>query len=81
MSERERALIEVEIERVPDIDGDDWVQWCGARGLSALNGGRRAWIDHLNTYLRDANYLVYFQGALVAVTDSSELLPVGGKAL
>ncbi len=82
MSGRKSTFIVVEIEPIPDINGDEWYAWCAERGLDGLNGGRRAWISDLKTYLRNDDYLVYYQGILIATAHSSELeLESGGKAL
>ncbi len=82
MSGRRSTFIAVEVEPIPDIDGDEWYAWCAERGFYGLNGGRRAWISDLNTYLRNDDYLVYYQGMLVATAHSSELkLEPGGKAM
>ena len=56
MSGRKPTLIEVEVEPIPDINGDEWYAWCTERGFYGLNGGRRAWISDLNTYLRNDGY-------------------------
>ena len=81
MTDRERATIEVEIERVPDIEGPEWYEWCRERGFDPLNGDRKAWIGECRTYLRGAAYLVYWQGMLIGPADASELVLHGGNAL
>ena len=71
-----RARIAVEAEPVPTqgaIDPDAWVEWCELRGFDPLNGGRRAWIQSLETYLRGAEYLLYREGQLIDLAYEQEL--------
>ena len=35
--------------------------------------GRRAWIESMSTYLRDAEYLVYYDGALIDICNADSL--------
>ena len=69
----ERVRILVEIERVPDLEWDQWVSWCEAHGFDALASYRRAWISRLATYLRNDDCLIYFDGSLLDTAHSSEL--------
>ena len=63
------AWLRVEAEPVPDHHpaSREWDVWCRERSLDPLNSGRRAWIDSLRTYLRDANYLLYADGILIDI--------------
>ena len=83
MSDLERVWLEVDLERIPDIEGDEWVEWCGKRDLYALNGGRRAWIPRLSTYLRDDDCLLFYDGTLIATfrMESLKAQDPGGKAM
>ncbi|MCY4057545.1 MAG: hypothetical protein OXG44_06055 [Gammaproteobacteria bacterium] len=57
-------------ELTPEATGHaqkKWGDWCRARNIDPLNGGRRAWISALSTYLRDADYLVWHGSALVGL--------------
>ena len=49
---------EATIEKIPEGDGADFEDWCEQYGFVPLNEGRRAWCSSLNTYMRNADYLV-----------------------
>ena len=66
MSTRKRAVRtdEVEVEAIPDYapSSKAWAAWCEAHGLDNLGSSRRAWCTSAGTYLRGADYLVYYPG-------------------
>ena len=78
-TEREERLLRVEVERVPPpekVTARQWEAWCNAHGMRTLGPtGRRAWIDTLSTYLRDAEYLVYHEGELIDICNTDSLMP------
>ena len=61
----------VQLERIPkehEISAKDWSHWCQQRELDPLGpGGRRAWINVLSSYMRDADYLVYRGDTLIDI--------------
>ena len=67
-------------EEIPDrnvLSQGEWNEWCRSRGLDPLSDAlpsRRAWIPQLNTYLRNADILLYWDGALIAVGMKEEIL-------
>ena len=62
------------------VTAQQWEAWCEAHGMRTLGpAGRRAWIETLSTYLRDAEYLVYREGELIGICNTDSLMPVSGE--
>ena len=81
--EHEKRLLRVEVERIPapdQVTAEQWEAWCEEHGMRTLGpAGRRAWIDTLSTYLRDAEYLVYREGEFIDICNADSLVPVPEK--
>ena len=72
MTERDVKLtIIANIEQIPrdDIDNDEFLVWCERNDVTPLNGGRRGWSVRLNTYIRDADYVISCYGFEFLVTE------------
>ena len=80
MSDHKPMLLRVEIERVPaagELSREGWDKWCRDRYINPLVdalSGRRGWITRLDTYLREADTLVWFEGELVALCCDDDLV-------
>ena len=70
-----KVLLTGEIEKIPNGDGDDFVQWCQDKGFHPLNSGRRAWCPSLGEYMRDADYLFHADNGFSVFIRKSDILP------
>lgn len=76
MGERKTVYLECQVERIPgedEVSPKEWLDWCTARGIDPLGGGRRAWWSEISTYIRGADYIVYFDGTPIDVIGKESL--------
>lgn len=78
MAERLSAWLNVKADPVPDADAVSnaaWRDWCQSKGFDDLGkeGGRRAWMPQLSTYLRGAKWLIYADGLLIDTADEHDV--------
>ena len=65
-----KIYLECELEKIPsddEVTPDEWYKWCEDHGFYALASGRRGWSTIMNTYIRNANWIVYLDSTPVDV--------------
>ena len=69
-----KVMLSGKIEKIPEGDGAEFVQWCQDYGWHPLNSARRAWCPSLGEYLRDADYLFHADAGFSAFIRESDIL-------
>ena len=57
----------LEISPIPLEDDMDFSYWCSKYKCHKMRGERRAWCPHINSYLRNAKWMVWYDGDWIAV--------------
>ena len=56
----------ISVEPIP-VDKKEFTAFCDRNGIHELGGERRGWWPRLNTYIRDANFVIRCDGSPIEI--------------